>query len=78
MGRRALESTVSLIVSVCMVSVVLYFLVYTVANVPVSHEKRSLTEDEDRTNETRAEGELPLCPRKPTFFSEYCAKTKKC
>ncbi|XP_025092558.1 beta-1,4-galactosyltransferase 6-like isoform X2 [Pomacea canaliculata] len=68
MGRRALESTVSLIVSVCMVSVVLYFLVYTVANVPVSHEKRSLTEDEDRTNETRAEGELPLCPRKPTFF----------
>ena len=73
MGRRAVDTTISLIVSVFLVSVLMYFLVYSVANVPIKNSKRDLEGEDgpkDDKNDTKA-GELPLCPRKPEFFSEF-------
>ena len=73
MARRAVDTTISLIVSVFLVSVLMYFMVYSVANVPISKSKRELSDvDLSADNATAAtDGELPLCPRKPEFFSEY-------
>ena len=72
MGRRAVDTTISLIVSVFLVSVMMYFLVYSVANVPVKTNKRDLESEDgasNSSNNSKAD-ELPLCPRKPEFFSE--------
>ena len=76
MGRRAVDTTISLIVSVFLVSVMMYFLVYSVFNVPVtSNQKRDVAEGAGDAATTGANtsaepAELPLCPRKPEFFSE--------
>ncbi|XP_076452884.1 beta-1,4-galactosyltransferase 4-like [Babylonia areolata] len=76
MGRRAVDTTISLMVSVFVVSVVMYTLVYTVVNVPVQENKREVNragedvEQQQRNSSTReaVATELPLCPRKPEFF----------
>ena len=72
MGRRAVDTTISLIVSVFLVSVLMYLLVYSVTNVPVKTSKRDLESEEGANNSSNSSniGELPLCPRKPEFFSE--------
>ncbi|KAK7087660.1 beta-1,4-galactosyltransferase 4-like [Littorina saxatilis] len=70
MGRRAVDTTISLIVSVVVMSVLVYFFVYAVANVPVENSKRDSEETgelKDNSSDSK-EAELPLCPRKPEFF----------
>lgn len=66
--RRALESTMGLVVSVFMSSVLVYFMVYSVANVPVHTSKRELEGEVEMEKKNTSSVELPWCPKKPEFF----------